>query len=307
MASTELGKRPNETKKGLEKIIDTHSTETVTPDGKVERIQLPNTIRDKLIKWLRSQQIGKGVKSSLLSDNIMLQLQPPQQVPKSNPEPLESVFGQDTRIRIIDTTSFPFRAVGLVGFESGGCTGTLIGKRYVLTAGHCIFNIENNKWYKNVKFWAGRNGNEAPFGAVGWVRLLSTKGWTVDHDDNSDFGLVILDRDLGTAVGWLGYGYEEPMHLYNINILGYPGDKPSGTMWHSFCPLLEASTLTLRYNCATAPGESGSAIFVYWANANKYQIFGVNAYEYKNKNAPNYGPRINKLRYELIKSWTASY
>jgi glutamyl endopeptidase len=212
-------------------------------------------------------------------------------------------WNPDTRQRIVNTTMYPWRAFGFVGFETGGCSGTLIGVHHVLTSGHCVYNIERDQWYKNVKFFPGENGGVSPYGGIGWRRLLSVTGWTQNHDEDSDFGLVILDTDVGNSVGWLGVGYQDPMPHYTVNLVGYPGDKPNWTMWQAVCPIEEATDTLLKYRCGTAPGSSGSSVYVYMPDNQKRTVYGVNSYEYANGSGPNFGPRINALRYQIILNW----
>ena len=66
-----------------------------------------------------------------------------------------SVIGRDDRIRVTNTTLYPYRAiVHLViqfnGQEVYGCTGALISKDTVFTAGHCVYNkslVDGQKCY----------------------------------------------------------------------------------------------------------------------------------------------------------------
>src|SRR4029079_2206720 len=55
------------------------------------------------------------------------------------------VFDDDTRRLVTDTTAWPYRAVVWLGMTwpngtGGGCSGTLVCARSVLTAGHCIYD-----------------------------------------------------------------------------------------------------------------------------------------------------------------------
>jgi glutamyl endopeptidase len=72
-----------------------------------------------------------------------------------------AIFGADTRERITNTAAYLFRTIG---FLQGGCSGTLIGPRHVLTAGHCVYDIAQNQWRKVSRFWPAQNGQGSPFG-----------------------------------------------------------------------------------------------------------------------------------------------
>lgn len=79
-----------------------------------------------------------------------------------------SVIGIDDRIRVNDTTSYPYSAIVHVAtqYNNGeiyGCTGALINKDTVLTAGHCIYNKEIGGWATNVIVTPCRNGGQAPY------------------------------------------------------------------------------------------------------------------------------------------------
>ena len=57
------------------------------------------------------------------------------------------------------------------------CTGTLIGPKHVVTAAHCVFDINDSRQYvSSLNFAPGEeNQNDLPFGTAQWssVRVLS--------------------------------------------------------------------------------------------------------------------------------------
>ena len=56
----------------------------------------------------------------------------------------------------------------------------------------------------------------------------------VADEEPTDAGVKLVDSPDGG---------KQPLPLYNVNINGYPGDKPFGTMWHAFCGLQIVQTL----------------------------------------------------------------
>lgn len=70
-----------------------------------------------------------------------------------------SLIGINDRIRVNDRISATVHVA--TQYNSGeiyGCTGVLISKDTVLTAGHCIYNKEIGRWATNVIATPWRNG-----------------------------------------------------------------------------------------------------------------------------------------------------
>jgi hypothetical protein len=57
------------------------------------------------------------------------------------------------------------------------CTGTLVGPRHVVTAAHCVFDINDSRqMVSSLDFSPGLTATARPFGIVEWstVRILDT-------------------------------------------------------------------------------------------------------------------------------------
>jgi glutamyl endopeptidase len=84
----------------------------------------------------------------------------------------KSIIGVDSRSLVSATTTFPWRAIALVTFDGGRCTGWFISKDTVVTAGHCVHTGGTaGKWQTNVRVYPGRNGTASPYGVCTAKRL----------------------------------------------------------------------------------------------------------------------------------------
>ncbi|WP_081804109.1 trypsin-like serine peptidase [Corynebacterium glyciniphilum] len=168
------------------------------------------------------------------------------------------VIDDDDRQQVEETRTSPYRRVGQLTFQTGTdsyiCTGWLISPDTVATAGHCLADNSSN-----ITFSPGRNGSVNPFGTQN-----ATQVW-YDQDfgqEGRDWGAIKLDKPVGDNVGWFGITSTDGEDLIgdDARIIGYPGDKPSGTLWQHTGEVTASDARRVTYNTDTFGGQSGSAV-----------------------------------------------
>jgi V8-like Glu-specific endopeptidase len=228
-----------------------------------------------------------------------------------------AVVGTDDRVQISDSADYYRRVVGWLYMtypngEAGTCSGTLIGPASVITAAHCVYDHEGGGWATDVWFYPGATSLESlPFGGYQWADANVLSGFIDNYKGN--YGTV-LDWDLavitlnpgqdgvnaGDALGWMGFMVDDGSE-FAAEILGYPGDKPEGTMWQSTCtiPTDYFYELFLLHPCDTFAGSSGSSMFLTDAEGLPY-IRAINVAE--DETPINYGVRLTPAYYEFVNS-----
>lgn len=221
-----------------------------------------------------------------------------------------SIIGPDQRKLVKKTTKYPFRAVVLIRFEtpegSSRCTGWMINKNTLATAGHCLYD-PGVGWYDYKKFrmYPGYTGSSAPYGSCKAKDLYTVTGWANDGRDDYDYGAIKLKCKVGKKTGWYGYFWTSAsLQGTKITIAGYPGDKPL-TQWKSKGKVTVSQTRRVFYQNDTTGGMSGSPVYYKRSGCGQCSM-AVHAYG--TYNGPpysdnNHGTRITEDVYKNLNKW----
>ena len=216
----------------------------------------------------------------------------------------------DDRVQVTDSSAYPTDVVGWLWTQDqkgnwATCTATLIGPKTVITAAHCVYDHATGGWVQAMTFLPGMTDAEtAPFGQFDWANVNILKGF-IDNYDGTNYGSAMpwdlaeieLAEEAGTQLGWMGFRVDDGSD-FKAEVIGYPGDKPDGTMWDVKCDIPAANFGDQIYwhTCDTFAGSSGSSMFEDAGKGDLY-IRGINVAE---DDKVNYGLRLIDSYYQFI-------
>ncbi|MEM7132213.1 MAG: trypsin-like serine protease [Chloroflexota bacterium] len=191
-------------------------------------------------------------------------------------------------------SGFMWRTIGKLYFKVPGnsgwssCTASVVGRRAVITAGHCVYT-RGKGWHQDIRFYPGYQNGYIPFGEwrPSWIR--TTNQWYNSSSLAHDYAVMVMQkrngRNISYYTGYNGYmyGYSATQHWHSF---GYPSNIGGGR-WPIVC-----SAQTHRRDSRSGPdpigigcdqtyGASGGPWIVNYSpeyRSAKNYVFGVNSY-----------------------------
>lgn len=184
----------------------------------------------------------------------------------SVPPAPKHVVGTDDRVRVNPTTTYPASATVLIRMSAGDCSGWMISRNTVATAGHCV-SPGNGSFYGGFTVYPARNGSTSPYGSCGVKTMWTNTEWLRNKNWFYDYGALRLNCNIGDRTGWYGFFWTSSSLNNSVaTTQGYPGDKTYGTQWMASGTVTENGSSRFRTRIDIFGGQSGSAYYKYYSS-----------------------------------------
>jgi glutamyl endopeptidase len=222
------------------------------------------------------------------------------------------IIGRDDRVRVGNPTARPWRVHGhlIIRFPNGRTyigSGTMVNRHHVLTAGHCMYSRADGGWATSVQFNPAQNDGNLPFGSAFAQRLISVTNWTERSELDWDFGMLILDQQMGDRTGYFGvitFGADDSLNRHRVNVSGYPGDKGGRQMWTHADVIKAVGRERFLYDVDTMGGQSGSGVWSTWQGHVGEKVAGIHT---TGSLSGNGATRISRVKFDRIVEWMRTW
>ncbi len=134
---------------------------------------------------------------------------------------------------VVDTLTYPYSVVGKLFMSMSGTNTSyqgsawIVGRKCILTAGHCVYDRGRRRFYNNVQFIPQFKDGATPLGTWNVMQITTLKEYTTLSNGEElvyDIGACILDKPLPESLGIAGYTINQPIPKGKLRSLGYPAE-----------------------------------------------------------------------------------
>ncbi len=196
--------------------------------------------------------------------------------------PLLPGVGPGDRRAPVDATADPWRSIVRVQTNlAGRCTGALVGRRTVVTAGHCLFNPRTRRFLQASSLHVLFGYDRGEFTRHVTVARVATD---TAYDPASatpvvgaDWAVLTLSEPAPVSVPPLPVSAEPLRAGTPVMLGGYSQDRAQVLMADRDCHLLGESVGLLVHDCDATRGTSGGPLLVRTptANGEGWSVAGV--------------------------------
>jgi V8-like Glu-specific endopeptidase len=167
---------------------------------------------------------------------------------------LYGAFFTTTRVFPVATTkAYPYSATGKLFFHDPSapppgdfiCSASVIDRRLVMTAGHCVFDptsvgTVNDVLFENFLFVPSYDRGAAPFGEWDWASVIIAGAWEFGNGtfpNAQDVALLSMANQdvqggpakerIGAVTGTLGW-LTQSLKKQHVTMIGWPGNLDAG-------------------------------------------------------------------------------
>lgn len=173
------------------------------------------------------------------------------------------IFGENDMVRDYDTS--------VVRLSVGG-TGFIVGNHLIATAGHCVYDIDNDKFINNTISIVDENNEVIDTISSKYVHVNKNFATASSYSAYYDYALIYVEEDLSEyGMFYLG----APLDNYitttsTVTVSGFPASYPNGYEGESWGIRFKAdgnilpsysNSLVISYNADMTFGDSGGPVY----------------------------------------------
>jgi V8-like Glu-specific endopeptidase len=199
-----------------------------------------------------------------------------------------AVTAQSSAQPVANPQAYPWCCVGKLLFSMGGqdfeASASVFGDNVILTAAHCLYDVDEKQYADNVIFIPAYTDGDEPFGRWVYSSYSLPQNWVAGEGDAYDYATVELakggedNESIGEEVGYLGYITQIAFDQTWTDI-GYPAAISGGQKMieepGEYTRTQEENTIVGKVG-TMADGASGGPWLAYYDMG--WRINGVHSY-----------------------------